>query len=135
MDVQRYFFYRIVPGVTGCVACWRAQSEQDDWVSAAISSEMTRLESCMQPGERFGQDFAAFGPLVTTHTACLITEFVRVATGLAPLVAPGRMMEVRCRLVNSRVCHTRPAAQRPPRCRESLAAQPRDPVGVSSYGG
>jgi molybdopterin/thiamine biosynthesis adenylyltransferase len=94
VDTQRSFFYTVVPGVSGCVECWRRQAVDTDGVSAAIAGEMARRETALAPGERFGQDMAAFGPLVTTHTACVLTEFVRLVTGIAPAVATGRMMAV-----------------------------------------
>jgi molybdopterin/thiamine biosynthesis adenylyltransferase len=93
VDLQRSFFYTVIPGQTGCVECWRSGAEADP-VSTAISAEMERIEA-RRPGERFGQDLAAFGPLVTAQTACLVNELVRVATGIAPPVAAGRMMELR----------------------------------------
>ncbi len=95
VDVQRSIFYTIVPSQTGCVECWRAQSAERDQISARLSAELARLEPQLPPGERFGQDMAAFGPLVTCHTASVITELVRIATGIESPVAAGRLMEVR----------------------------------------
>lgn len=95
VDMQRSVFYTIIPGQTGCVECWRAQSAGRDSISARVSAELTRIEATFSPGERFGQDMAAFGPLVTCHTASLITELVRITTGIVPPVASGRLMEVR----------------------------------------
>lgn len=95
VDLQRSIFYTIIPGQTGCVECWCIQSAERDEVSARISAELARLELELSPGERFGQDMAAFGPLVTCHTASVITELVRIATGIEPPVAAGRSMEVR----------------------------------------
>lgn len=95
VDVQRSIFYTVIPGQTGCVECWRSQSADRDPVSARVSAELSRLEPDLAPGDRFGQDMAAFGPLVTCHTASVITELVRIATGVEPPVSAGRSMEVR----------------------------------------
>lgn len=95
VDMQRSIFYTVIPGRTGCVECWRAQSAERDPVSALVSDELARIERSHQPGERFGQDMAAFGPLVTCHTASVVTELVRIATGIVPPVAAGRSMEIR----------------------------------------
>jgi len=95
VDTQRSFYYTIVPGRSGCVECWRTHVDKADPASSAISAEMRKIEAQQKPGERFGQDFAAFCPLVTMHTACLTGELVRVATGIASPVALGRLMEVR----------------------------------------
>lgn len=91
VDLQRAFHYTIIPGQTGCVACWRSQTELDP-VDAALNAKYERVQAALQPGQRFGQDFAAFGPLVAVQTACLISEYVRVSTGIAPPLAAGRMM-------------------------------------------
>jgi molybdopterin/thiamine biosynthesis adenylyltransferase len=95
VDMQRSMFYTIIPGRTGCVECWRRQSSERDELSARVSAELIRIEQGMALGERFGQDLAAFGPLVTCHTASVVTELVRLATGIVPPVAAGRSMEVR----------------------------------------
>jgi molybdopterin/thiamine biosynthesis adenylyltransferase len=92
VDVTRSFYYTILPGISGCVRCWRTQASLQDPVAAAISTEMERQETRQQPGERFGQDLAAFCPLVTLQTACLIAELVRLATGIAPPLAAGRLI-------------------------------------------
>lgn len=126
VDVQRSVFYTIVPGRTGCVECWRTQSAERDPVSAALSAELARLEPTLPEGTRFGQDMAAFGPLVSCHTASVITELVRIATGVEPPVAAGRSMEVRFadftvaemerwdRLDDCTVCGPRSAQADPP---------------------
>jgi molybdopterin/thiamine biosynthesis adenylyltransferase len=93
LNLQRSYHYTIIPGVTGCIECWRLQAIANP-TNAAIAEEMRRIEENLRPGQRFGQDYAAFGPLVTAHTACLVNEFVRVATGLVAPVAAGRMMEL-----------------------------------------
>jgi molybdopterin/thiamine biosynthesis adenylyltransferase len=95
VDTQRSFHYTVLPGRTGCVECWRTSSESRDPVAAAISAEMEAIEARQRPGERFGHDLAAFCPLVTAQTAFLVTELVRLATGVAPPAAAGRMLEAR----------------------------------------
>lgn len=94
VDTQRCFHYTIVPGETGCVECWRRSAAQDDPVGAAISAQMAEIEERQVEGERFGQDFAAFLPLVVVHTACMLAEAARFLTGVAPPVAAGRLMEI-----------------------------------------
>jgi len=77
------------------VECWRSTAESRDPVSAAISAEMEAIEAKQRPGERFGQDLAAFCPLVTAQTGFLVTELVRLATGIAAPAAAGRLLEAR----------------------------------------
>jgi molybdopterin/thiamine biosynthesis adenylyltransferase len=95
VDTQRCFHYTVLPGRTGCVECWRSSAESRDPISAAISAEMEAIEEKQRRGERFGQDLAAFCPLVTAQTAFLVTELVRLATGIAAPVAVGRLLEAR----------------------------------------
>jgi len=127
VDLQRSFHYTVIPGRTGCVACWLAQAEEKDPADAALNTELRRIQASLAPSERFGQDYAAFGPLVAAQAACLITEFVRIASGIAPPVAAGRMMELRIadfqlreaerweRLPDCDVCRTAAPASAPGR--------------------
>ena len=94
VDTQRCFHYTILPGETGCVECWRRSAAQEDPLGAAISAQMADIEARQVEGERFGQDFAAFLPLVIVHTACMLAEVTRILTGLAPPISVGRLMEV-----------------------------------------
>jgi molybdopterin/thiamine biosynthesis adenylyltransferase len=94
VDTQRCFHYTILPGETGCVECWRRAAAQDDPVGAAISAQMAEIERRQVEGERFGQDFAAFLPLVIVHTACMLAEAARILTGLGSPISAGRLMEI-----------------------------------------
>jgi hypothetical protein len=87
-------FYTVLPGESGCVECWRRSAEADDPVGSAISAQMTEIERRQVEGERFGQDFAAFDPLVVVHTACMLSEVARIVTGIAPPIAADRLLEI-----------------------------------------
>jgi molybdopterin/thiamine biosynthesis adenylyltransferase len=95
IDTQRSMFYTVLPGESGCVECWRRSAEADDPVGSAISAQMTEIERRQVEGERFGQDFAAFDPLVVVHTACMLSEVVRIVTGIAPPIATDKLIEIR----------------------------------------
>jgi molybdopterin/thiamine biosynthesis adenylyltransferase len=95
VDAQRSLYYTVIPGRSGCVECWRTQAVESDPVASAMTTEMQEMEARRKSGERVGQDLAAFCPLVTMQTACLVAELVRIVTGIAPPVALGRLMEVR----------------------------------------
>jgi molybdopterin/thiamine biosynthesis adenylyltransferase len=90
LETQRAMTFMVIPGVTGCAECWRL-SAADDEQTRALRTQM---------GQRHGQagvgpDLAAFGPLVTTATAMLVTDLVRFVTGVAAPVSAGRLMEIR----------------------------------------
>lgn len=86
VETKRAIYYGVVPGETGCVECWRRHVAETDPVSAALLDEKRRLG--------FEGDNAAFGPLVTVLTGCILAEVVRIATGISPPVASGRLMEL-----------------------------------------
>lgn len=87
VETKRAVYYGVVPGESGCVECWRRDVAAGDPVSAALLDEKRRLD--------FEGDNAAFGPLVTILTGCILAEVVRIATGIAPPLASGRLMELR----------------------------------------
>lgn len=87
LETQRVIYYTVVPGQTGCVECWRSRVLRDDKVSGALLEEKRE--------RRIGGDNAAFCPLVTATTALLLSELTRLVTGIAPLTAAGRLMEMR----------------------------------------
>lgn len=90
VETQRAMTFLVIPGTTGCGECWRL-SAADDERTRALRAQMDQRH-----GEiTVGPDVAAFGPLVTTMTAMLITEFVRFVTGIAPPISAGRLMEMR----------------------------------------
>lgn len=87
LETQRAIYYTMIPGVTGCVECWRRHVSETDPVSAALLEEKRRRQ--------IGGDNAAFCPLVTMTTGFLLGELVRLVTGIAPPVAAGRLMQLR----------------------------------------
>lgn len=118
LDTQRAVYYTIIPGQTGCIECWRLQVFRTDEVSATLLTEKRE--------RKIGGDNAAFVPLVTMTTGLLIGEYVRLATGIAPPVAAGRLMQLRfddyelseyerwTRLLDCPVCgHQQPASRTP----------------------
>jgi molybdopterin/thiamine biosynthesis adenylyltransferase len=87
LDVQRGIYYSMIPGVTGCVECWRRQVVQRDSLSSGLLDERRRLQ--------IGGENAAFVPLVTLVGGLMLSEFVRLTTHIAPPASAGRLMEVR----------------------------------------
>jgi molybdopterin/thiamine biosynthesis adenylyltransferase len=89
VETQRTLHYTIVPGVSGCIQCWQ---------SAALADPMTRRifdldREIEDAGQRSGEDVAALSSLVTLQTAFLVNELVRLATGSAPPLAVGRLLQ------------------------------------------
>lgn len=121
IDTQRALYFTIFPGLSGCVECWERQAASIDPVAAEISVQMLRMEAEQQPGERFGQDYAAFAPLVSVQTAAMTAELVRIATGIAPPVALGRLMEINFQSFTFREAET---WQRLPDCATCSTASP-----------
>ena len=86
LDVQRGVYYAMIPGVTGCVECWRQQVQQKDPVSSALLEERLRLQ--------VGGENAAFVPLVALVSGLMVSELVRLVTQIAPPVSAGRLIEI-----------------------------------------
>lgn len=87
LDTQRALYWSVIPGETGCAECWNHQTVQQDPISAGLLTEKRRLN--------IGGDNAAFVPLVSLVAGLMLSEFVRMVTGIAPAVAAGRLMEIR----------------------------------------
>lgn len=87
LDVQRGIYYSMIPGVTGCVECWRRQVARRDPLSSGLIDEKRRLH--------IGGENAAFVPLVTLVGGLMLSEFVRLTTHIAPPASAGRLIEIR----------------------------------------
>lgn len=90
VQTQRSLLYLVIPGVTGCTECWSRSAAIDEDEEAVLAEMDTRHGA--DPG--IGPDLAAFGPMVTVLTSLIITELVRYATGIAPPIAAGRLVEM-----------------------------------------
>jgi molybdopterin/thiamine biosynthesis adenylyltransferase len=86
LDTQRSCHITIIPGVTGCIECWRLQVAATDPASTRLLQEKRDLQIT---GDR-----AAFNPLVTMTTGLILGELTRLITGIAPPIAAGRMMQL-----------------------------------------
>jgi bacteriocin biosynthesis cyclodehydratase domain-containing protein len=87
LDTERIIYYTMIPGVTGCVECWRQQVAAEDPVSARLLQQKRDLQIV--------GDNSAFTPLVTLATGLILGELTRVVTELAPPIAAGRLIQVR----------------------------------------
>jgi molybdopterin/thiamine biosynthesis adenylyltransferase len=90
VDHQRVFHYTVVPGLTGCIQCWRTQVEAADPTSKEIFRRQREHDDA---GNRFLEDMAAFNGLVVLHVAFLIGELVRLSARVARPLSIGRMLE------------------------------------------
>ncbi|MGP9022595.1 HesA/MoeB/ThiF family protein [Streptomyces sp. BR1] len=93
VDSRRIAYYTMIPGVTGCVECWKADVAEHDRLSADLSVKKTEWAEATPDEPRFPEDMSAFGALVTLYTAHVQAEVVRLATGIAPPLSQGRLME------------------------------------------
>lgn len=91
VELQRSIIYLVVPGVTGCIECWRRTSADDEG-ARALRAQMEERHSV---NTGIGPDMAAFGPLVSVLNSLMVTEFVRFVTGVVPPIAAGRLMQTR----------------------------------------
>jgi molybdopterin/thiamine biosynthesis adenylyltransferase len=83
LDTQRCLYYSVIPGVTGCIECWRRQVRRDDPVSDRMLSR--------RRSENVAGDKGAFVPMVVLVTGFVISELVRIVTGIAPPMSAGKL--------------------------------------------
>ncbi len=86
-DMERVVYYTIIPGVTGCVACWLRQVQERDPLSAALIDERRRAQVFV--------DIGTFAPPISVISGLMLCELTRLITGVDPPVAKGRLMEFR----------------------------------------
>lgn len=91
VDTQRAVHFTVLPGVSGCVECWKTAAHVSDPTAHAIHLEQRAQEDA---GQRFGEDMAAFDGLVALQTAFLVGELVRLATGVTTPLSVGRLLQV-----------------------------------------
>lgn len=93
VDSRRIAYYTMIPGVTGCVECWKADVAERDPVLAELYATKAAWADNHRSEPRFPEDMSAFGALVTLYTAHVLAEVVRLSTGIAPSTSQGRLME------------------------------------------
>ena len=86
-DMERVVYYTIIPGVTGCVACWLRQVQERDSLSAALIDERRRAQVFVDNG--------TFAPPISVIAGLMLCELTRLMTGVDSPVALGRLMEFR----------------------------------------
>jgi molybdopterin/thiamine biosynthesis adenylyltransferase len=84
LDTRRCLYYSVIPGVTGCIECWRMQVRRSDPVSDRMLSR--------RRDENIAGDKGAFVPMVVLVTGFVISDLVRIVTGIAPPVSAGRLI-------------------------------------------
>ena len=98
VDSARALYYTVLPGQSGCVECWTRSAVQADAINGKLLGAYAE--------SAFEGDNAAFGPLVTVLTGLIMTEFVRLSTGVCPPVGTGRLQELSFHDSTSRVAET-----------------------------
>jgi molybdopterin/thiamine biosynthesis adenylyltransferase len=106
VDTQRAMHYTVVPGISGCLECWRSSVERGDELSQRM---FTLLREREDAGLRFGEDMAAFNGLVVLQTAFLVGELTRLSTEIDPPLSVGRLLQVTfpCPVLTERESWTR----------------------------
>ncbi|WP_437601675.1 ThiF family adenylyltransferase [Sorangium sp. So ce590] len=95
LDTQRAIYYSVIPGVTGCIRCWSMEVQRRDPVSHRLLEEQRRI--------RGTRDDATFVTLISVLAGHMLTELVRLITGIAPPVGAGRLMEMHFDTMNVQV--------------------------------
>ncbi len=86
LETQMARYFTIIPGESGCLACWRRQVQAQDEFSDALLSEQRRTQ--------LRGDNAAFVSLVAFIASMMLAEFTKIITGIAAPVALGKTKEI-----------------------------------------
>ncbi|NBI13625.1 ThiF family adenylyltransferase [[Haemophilus] felis] len=86
LEAQRAMHYTVIPGQTGCIACWRKQVEMDSPVSDLILKKKTELNLV--------GDNTAIVPLVSTITGFICVEIVKYLTGIGQMQSVGKLISI-----------------------------------------
>lgn len=89
LDTPRGVYWSMIPGQTGCAECWSQQVQREDPLAAAILAEQRRPDR-----PQYGGDNSSFVPLVTLIAGFMLSDLIRMATGVAPPVSAGRLIEI-----------------------------------------
>ena len=98
LDTPRGMYWSMIPGTTGCAECWQRQVQERDPLAAALLDERRRPDR-----PQYGGDNTSFVPLVGLLAAYMLSDLVRMVTGIAPPVSPGRLFEVNFGSMETRV--------------------------------
>jgi bacteriocin biosynthesis cyclodehydratase domain-containing protein len=76
----------MIPGRSGCLACWRTALETSDPYSHEVLTEQRRTQ--------LRGDNAAFVPLVSLVAGFMMAELTKIITGVGPPSACGKVWAV-----------------------------------------
>jgi molybdopterin/thiamine biosynthesis adenylyltransferase len=91
VDTQRSLLYTVVPGISGCVACWYRNVRTNDSTTRMVQDAKYEHEAS---GEKFAEDAAAFNGLVVLLNAHMVGETIRLATRISPPLSVGRLLDM-----------------------------------------
>ena len=86
LDTQVARYYTIIPEQTGCIMCWRQQVKQTDPGSHQMLEEYRRTQ--------LRGDNAAFVTFVSLITGFIMSEAVKLLTGISQVAAAGELKEI-----------------------------------------
>lgn len=95
LDSQRAVYYSVLPGQTGCIECWRTSVKEKD-------PESIRLQEAQQMVNDDG-DNGTFVTLVSTLTGLMLSELVRLITGIAQPIATDKLLELHFSTMEPRI--------------------------------
>jgi molybdopterin/thiamine biosynthesis adenylyltransferase len=123
VNVQQAIHYTVVPGISGCVDCWRSIAEENDPTSRVVQEVMEDID---RQGTVFGEDTAAFNGLVAIDAGYMVSELVRLVSQVTPPLSVGRLLGASFHDPRLRVLEEWP---RMPDCPSCSTVQARDQFG------
>jgi molybdopterin/thiamine biosynthesis adenylyltransferase len=88
LDVKRAMFCTVIPGISGCTECWaNTVINNDDSTYTLIEKDLNTDFSTSAPAP-------AIVTFVSTLTGHMLTDFLKLATGIANPVSLGKLIEI-----------------------------------------
>jgi molybdopterin/thiamine biosynthesis adenylyltransferase len=91
VETLRAYYLTVVPGISGCLECWKSAVLATDPTSRMLYEELVSIE---RSGAAFGEQTAAFNGLVLFDAGYMVAEMVRLATRMCPPLSIGRQLQV-----------------------------------------
>ena len=98
IDVQRAVFYTVIPGVTGCTECWtKVVQDNNNFAYKLIERDLSTDFLSLTPAP-------AIVTLVAVLTGNMVTDFLKLRTGIAKPISLGKLIEISFDTMQPSVC-------------------------------
>ncbi|WP_018693840.1 HesA/MoeB/ThiF family protein [Algicola sagamiensis] len=112
LNINRGLIYSVTPGKTGCISCWRNQANVSNEINEVIHGHKHETHQTFETP----YSSPAFAPLVSVVTGAMLTEAVKVLTGIAEPSFGNKLTQIDFKNFESRVIETWKRSEHCPMC-------------------